>query len=56
MLYIIPLGAMLISLIAIHLNMRPIRKPKFLLAIQGAFRNVGAALLSPFRRPTPRAR
>ena len=56
MLYAIPLGAMLLSIIAIQLNMRPIRKPKVIVSLQTALRRVGASFTAPFRTKPREAR
>jgi lipopolysaccharide export system permease protein len=48
--YLIPLAAIVLSIIAIQLNMSPRRKPKFVLATQAAFHRFGQVLTSPFRR------
>lgn len=48
--YIIPLVAIVLSAVAIHMNMRPRRTPKVILAMQATARRAGAAMTSPFRR------
>jgi lipopolysaccharide export system permease protein len=52
-LYAIPLGAILISLIAIQLNMTPRRTPKAIRAVNGWLRGVIGALKAPFQ-PAPK--
>ncbi len=48
--YLIPLAAIVLSIAAIQLNMKPRRKPRFVLAMQAASQRFGQALTSPFRR------
>lgn len=48
--YIIPLAAIVLSLIAIQLNMHPIKMPLWLRAVGNGLSRVGAAVASPFQR------
>ena len=55
-LYLIPLSAIVLSIIAIQFNMRPRRTPKVILVIRASVRSAGQALTAPFRRRATGAR
>ncbi len=54
-LYAIPIGAIILSLIAIQWNMTPRPTPKAVRALGVAGARIKASLAAPFRRRTPRA-
>jgi lipopolysaccharide export system permease protein len=49
-LYAIPAGAILLSLLAIQMNMNPRRTPKLIRALRDGLRRTGATLKAPFQR------
>lgn len=48
--YLFPIAAIVLSLIAIQLNMRPIRLPSWLRTIGAGISHAGAMVVAPFRR------
>ncbi len=54
--YIIPIAAIVLSALAIQINMRPRRTPRVILAFNAALRAVGQSLTRPFRRAAQEAR